>query len=144
MKNWYLVKVRHLKELEDGSLKEVAEEFLLQAFNYTHAEKQAHEKFEEILKGSFTILEIIKTPYVDVFEYDGGENDIWWKVKTSYLGIDGDKPKLFSIFVLVQAELARDAVERVLEQYKDSTVDYNVVSVAKTKISEYLKEEELV
>jgi hypothetical protein len=138
MKTWFTVKVRYIKTLEDGSAKEITEDYLFEALNYTDAETQAHKMFPEILKGSFTVIEIIKTPLVDVFEYED-ENDVWWKVKTSYDTMDGDKVKTVKSDVLIQAEVAKQAVERTLEQHKEFTVDVSVVGINKTKIIEYLK-----
>lgn len=91
MNNWFTVKVKYTKQLEDGRLKRVTEPYLVDSVSFTDAEARMYEEIGQSVTGEFLITGITKTEYADIFYYDDSED--WYKCKLTYVSIDGDEGK---------------------------------------------------
>ena len=54
MNNYFTVKVKYTKQLENGTFKRVTEPYLLTAMTFGNAETRIFEKLDEIVRGEFT------------------------------------------------------------------------------------------
>lgn len=136
MNNWFTVKVKYTKQLENGSFKRVTEPYLLAAMTFTDAEARIYEELGQIIRGEFNIVSIMRTEIHDIFFYE--DADIWWKLQLSYLSMDADTQKNVRITqnFLVTAHDAGQAHERIKESLATLMVDFEVPSVAKSPIVE--------
>ena len=91
MSNWFTVKVKYTKQLDNGGLKRVSEPYLLGAMTFTDAEARIYEELGSIIRGEFQVTGITRTEFQDVFQYE--EEDIWYKCKISYEDVDNDSEK---------------------------------------------------
>jgi|SRR5690554_652288 len=138
MNNWFTVKVKYTKQLEDGRLKRVTEPYLVDSVSFTDAEARIYEEVGQSVQGEFLITGISKTEFADIFYYD--DSDVWYKCKLTYVSIDGDegKEKKISSNFLVTANNVKEAYERIQESLSDMTVTFEIPSIMLTPIVEVL------
>ncbi|HLV43193.1 MAG TPA: DUF4494 domain-containing protein [Brumimicrobium sp.] len=138
MNNWFTVKVKYTKQLEDGRLKRVTEPYLVDSVSFTDAEARIHEEIGQSIQGEFLVTGISKTDYADIFYYE--DSDVWYKCKLTYVTVDGDegKEKKISSNFLVTASTVKEAYDRILESLSDMTVSFEVPSIMITPIVEVL------
>ena len=77
MNNWFTVKVKYTKQLDNGALKRVSEPYLLAAMTFTDAEARIYEELGQIIRGEFNVVGITRTEIHDIFAYD--DVDTWFK-----------------------------------------------------------------
>jgi hypothetical protein len=142
MNTWFTVKVKYTKQLEDGTFKRVSEPYLLAAMTFTDAEARIYEELGSIIRGEFTVTNIARTEYHDIFYYE--DADLWYKCKVTYqsegdgLEIESDlnpkKVKKVSQNFLVTATSVKEAFERIQESLSTLMVDYQIPSIMLTPI----------
>ena len=137
MNNWFTVKVKYTKQLENGTLKRVSEPYLLAAMTFTDAETRIYEELGQIIKGEFNIVGISRTEVHDIFYYE--ECDTLYKCKITFDsegdGEDAKKKKVSQNF-LVTAFSVKDAFEKLKESLSTLMVDYVVPSITVSPIIE--------
>ena len=82
MNNWFTVKVKYTKQLDNGTFKRVSEPYLLAAMTFTDAEARIYEELGSIIKGEFNVVGITRTEIHDIFAYEDAYT--WYKAKISY------------------------------------------------------------
>lgn len=129
MNNWFTVKVKYTKQLENGTFKRVSEPYLLSALTFTDAEARIYEELGAIIRGEFDVVSISRTELHDIFAYD--DSATWWKCKVTYESVehDSEKTKKVSQTFLVSAETAKEAYERIQESLSTLMVDFNIPSI---------------
>lgn len=134
MNNWFTVKVKYTKQLENGTFKRVSEPYLLAAMTFTDAEARIYEELGTMIKGEFLVTGIARTDIHDIFQYD--ESDTWFKAKVSYDKMDeeGDKKKTISQNFLVSAETVKEAYDRIIESLSTLMIDFTITSIVASPI----------
>lgn len=129
MNNWFTVKVKYTKQLENGTFKRVSEPYLLSAMTFTDAEARIYEELGAIIRGEFDVVSISRTELHDIFAYE--DSATWWKCKVTYESVehDSEKTKKVSQTFLVSAETAKEAYERILESLSTLMVEFNIPSI---------------
>jgi len=130
--NWYTVKVKYTKTLEDGKIKRVTEPYLLNAASFTDAEARAHEEVGATVRGEFDVVSISRTDVHDIFSDD--DADTWYKCKVTYEDVVDDKPKKISNNYLASGESVKTADAKVKEGLSSLMLDFKVDSVILTPI----------
>lgn len=134
--NWFECKVRYEKVMENGMNKKVTEPYLVDALSFTEAEARIIEEVSPYISGEFTVSDINRANYTELFSSDEEAADRWFKVKLLFITLDeksGSEKKTAS-YVLVKAADLRDAVKKLDEGMKGTMVDYVIASVAETPI----------
>lgn len=140
---WFITKVKYNKEDERGLLKQVSEQYLVDADSFTEAETRIYSKLEEMVKGYFDVTDISKTNYVDVFEYEDG--DYWHKCKVQlHMESETGKEKKVTQHVLVNASTVKEAYDRVNGSLGEVMVTFSVPDVIETKILEVFRFEKVL
>ncbi|MCT4562054.1 MAG: DUF4494 domain-containing protein [Crocinitomicaceae bacterium] len=134
MNNWFTVKVKYTKQLENGSFKRVSEPYLLAAMTFTDAEARIYEELGTMIKGEFNVVGITRTELHDVFHYD--DADIWYKVKLTYetTDMDAEKTKKVSQNFLITANSVKEAYERIKESLSTLMVDFMIPAITQSPI----------
>jgi hypothetical protein len=134
MNNWFTVKVKYTKQLENGTFKRVSEPYLLAAMTFTDAETRIYEELGAIIRGEFVVVGISRTEVHDIFHYD--DADVWYKVKISFESQteEGDKAKKVSQNFLVSAHSVKDAYDRIRESLSTMMVDFVIPTIAVSPI----------
>ena len=138
MNNWFTVKVKYTKQLNNGALKRVTEPYLLGAMTFTDAEARIHEELGQIVRGEFNVVGINRTEIHDIFTYD--DSDVWYKCKVRYESMDADteKSKKVTQNFLVSAGSVKGAFDRIQESLSTLMVDFEIPSIIVSPIVEIL------
>lgn len=134
MHQWYLTKVRYVKQFEDGKLKSVNEPYLFDAVGFSDCEARVYEEIAPSIRGEFIIEAISKKDYADIFLYD--DADIWYEAKVEYVTVDADsgREKKVTQKFLVTAHTAKEAYVRMEESLEGMMVSYSIPAVVETPI----------
>lgn len=129
MNNWFTVKVKYTKQMDNGALKRVSEPYLLAAMTFTDAEARIYEELGAIIRGEFNVVGIARTELNDIFAYD--DADTWYKCRVRYenFDADSDKGKKVTQNFLVAANNVKEAYERMQESLKSLMVDFEIPSI---------------
>ena len=136
MSNWFTVKVRYTKQLDNGALKRVSEPYLLSAMTFTDAEASIYEELGAVIRGEFNVTGISRTELNDIFAYD--DTGVWYKCKVVYDNLDADTEttKKVSQNFLVEASSVKEAYERLTDNLKGMLVAFQIPSVMVSPIVE--------
>jgi Domain of unknown function (DUF4494) len=136
MPTWYLGKIRHQQEQENGALKTFNEAYLLDAVSYTDAEARLYKIGEELHR-EFNVMAISRLRLADVFFIEeGGDN--WFKCKVVYTTLDekSGKEKKVVQQMLVNAENPKQAYERIERSLSTMLIPFDITDVNLTPILE--------
>jgi hypothetical protein len=134
MNTWFTVKVKYTKQLENGEFKKVSEPYLLAAMTFTDAEARIYEELGALIRGEFSVTNIARTDFHDIFHYE--DSYTWYKVKVAYESMDADseKKKKISQNFLVSASSVKEAYERIHDSLSTMLVDFVVPSITLSPI----------
>ena len=136
MHTWFEGKIRYEKVAENGMNKKVTEPYLVDALSFTEAEARLIEEVTPFISGEFTVTDIKRANYSEIFPSDEEAADKWYKCKLYFVTID-DKSgaeKKTATNILVQAADLRDAVKKLDNGMKGTLADYVIASIAETAI----------
>lgn len=138
MSNWFQCTLDYVKQNEDGGEFKVKEPSIVDAINFTEAERRIIEEKAPYIRGAFEVKDIKRVNYIDVFDTTDGDADKFYRVKLEFITLDerSGKEKKTSAFYLVQASDFEDAVARLKTRMAGSIMDYSIFSIAETKITD--------
>lgn len=139
MAQWIEVKVRYEKLTEKGVTVKVTEPFLVDALSCTEAEARIVKEVSPYVSGDLNVLSVNKTKISDVFR--NVEADRFYKVKVNYITIDEKTgaEKRTATYILVQASSFAEAFSNFNKGMQGSMADYEIESIAETKIVDVYK-----
>lgn len=125
--------------------KKVKESYVVDALSFTEAESRIMEEMSSYISGEFTIENINKATYKEVFFSDDELADRWYRAKLQFITIDekSEKEKRSNVYYLVQAGTLKGAVANIESVMGTSMIDYVIASVGETQLMdvyEYGKE----
>jgi len=140
MPSWYQGKIRYQKEEivtdkrgDQVKLKTINEAYLVDAVSYTDAEARLYKEVAANTP-NFTVTTISPMRLADVFFFEGG-GDTWFKCKVVFLTEDEQgREKRIVNQMLVNAENAKQAYERIEESLKTMLIPIQITDVNTTKI----------
>lgn len=124
------------KIAENGMEKKTTEKYLFDSLSFTESEGRCIEEMTPFISGEFTVSDIKRANYSEVFFSDEESADRWFKCKLAFITLDeksGAEKKTFTQ-VLVQAADLRDAVKKLDEGMKGTLADYLIASVVETAL----------
>ena len=91
--------------MENGMNKKVTEPYLVDALSFTEAEARIIEEMTPYISGEFTVSDIKRARYSELFFAEDAEADRWFKCKLTFITLDekSGSEKKTSTNVLVQA-----------------------------------------
>lgn len=136
MHTWFEVKIRYEKVMENGMNKKVTESYLFDSLSFTESEGRCIEEMTPFISGEFTVSDIKRANYSEIFFSDEESADRYFKCKLYFITLDEKTgaEKKTSTNILVQAADLRDAVKKLDEGMKGTMADYVIASVAETAI----------
>ena len=123
---WFECKVKYEKTMENGLVKKVNEPYLVDALNFTEAERRIIEEITPFMTGVFEVSDIRRAHYAEIFEAPGDDSaDRFFRAKLVFITLDekSGKEKKSSQNLLIQAADLRDAIKRLDEGMKGSMMD---------------------
>lgn len=136
MHNWFECKIRYEKVMENGMNKKITEPYLVDALSFTEVESRIIEEITPFISGEFTVSDIKRANYSELFPCEEDAADRWFKCKLYFITLDekSGAEKKTATTVLVQAADLRDAIKKLDEGMKGTMADYTIASVAETAI----------
>ena len=122
--------------MENGMIQKVTESYLVDALSFTEAEARIIEEVTPFITGEFTVSDIKRANYSELFVSDEEAADRWFKCRVFIITLDekSGAEKNASSFVMVQGADLRDAVRKLHEGMKDTMADYQIGAVTETAI----------
>ena len=143
--NYFIVKVKYTRQLDNGTFKRVSEPYLVAGFSFTDAEASIYENLGAVIRGEFTVTDIKRVEYHDIFDETGGTADKYFVAKISYesVDMDSDKAKRVTQSFLVGATTIEQATDVIKEELSTLMVDYKIIGITESPIVEIfpIKEE---
>lgn len=136
MNNWFLCKIRYDKVMENGMEKKVTESYLVDSLSFSEAEARILEEMIPFTSGVFTVSDIKRANYSELFPSEEESADKWYDGKLAFITLDekSGKEKRTYTNVLIQASDIRDAMKKLDEGMKGTMADYQSVSLKETAI----------
>ena len=136
MHTWFECKIRYEKLMENGMNKKVTEPYLVDALSFTEAEARIIEEMTPFITGEFTVSDIKRANYSELFPSEEESADRWFKCKLIFITLDekSGAEKKTSTQVLVQAADLRDAVKKLDEGMQGTMADYQIGIVSETPL----------
>ena len=144
---WFECKIRYEKIMEDGLAKKVTESYVVDAISFSEAESRIIEEMSSYISGEFTVEDIKKAQYKEIFFSDDEMADKWYKAKLQFITIDErtEKEKRSNITYLVQAGSLNAAMRNIDEVMGGTMIDYVQCALQETTfmdVFEYRKNED--
>ena len=133
---WYEVKYQHELTQEDGTQKKITELYTVDALSFTEAESKITEEMKLYVSGETFIKAITRAPYKEIFFDERESADKYYKAKLDFITIDEktEKEKKSTVTYLVQAASLDEAKKNINEVMGTTMIDYDIQSIAETKI----------
>jgi hypothetical protein len=122
----------------------VTEPYLVDALSFTEAEARIIEQMAPFISGEFTVRDIKRASFSEVFYTEDLTADKWYKGRLGFVTLDekAGKEKINYTNVLVKACDFRDAVKKLDEGMKGSMADYVIMLVQETAIMDVYEYEQ--
>ena len=145
MNTWFECRIRYEKVMDNGMSKKVTEPYLVDALSFTEAEARIIEQMAPYISGEFTVRDIKRASYSEVFYTDEEVADKWYKGRLGFIAVDekAGKEKITYTNVLVQACDLRDAVKKLDEGMRGSMADYVIIMMQETAIMDVYEYEQV-
>ena len=139
MTHYFISTIRYDKTLENGINKTVNEQYLIDALSFTEAEARTIEELTPYMSGKFSIPQIVKPNISELMLSNESDADRYYKVKVAFISLDEKSriEKKTTSAMLVQAKDFKNAYDRFIDAMKGSISDYEITSIAETKILDY-------
>ncbi len=134
MNNWFECKVSYEKMMENGVQKKVTEPYLVDALSFTEAEARIIEEIQPFISGEFTVADIKRVKYTDIFFNENG--DRYYKIKVFYITLDekSGAEKKTAVQMLSQASDLQEAIDVFEKGMKGTMSDYAIAAVTETQL----------
>ena len=133
---FYEVKIQYQKTLEDGKVKKVTEQYVVEALSFTEAEARIIEEMTPYISGEFDVVSEKIEPFNEILLSDRTDDDKWFISKVGFITLDEmtakEKKKHFRY--LVQAATSEIALDYTKEMLSHGMSDYSIDSVHDTQI----------
>lgn len=136
MHTWFTCKIRYEKMMENGMNKKVTEPYLVDALSFTEAEARIIEEMTPFITGEFTVADISRAHYSELFQSDNECDDKWWSARLCFITLDeksGAEKKAYTT-VLVQAFDMSSAYTNLVNGMKGTMADYQSIVLKETTL----------
>lgn len=141
LKEEFECKVKYDKTMENGLVKSVTEPYLVDAVNFTEAERRFIEEIQPFMTGEFTVTDIRRARLAEIVESIDLTDDHWYKARIAYITIDEKKgvEKRIMQSILIQAKDFHTALKNLDSSMAGTLGDWAVVSMTETRIMDIFK-----
>jgi hypothetical protein len=134
MNNYFQVKVKFTKQLENGTFKRVTEPYLLSAMTHSDAETRIYKELGTVIRGEFNVVGISPFPVVDIFTDE--DSDKWYTVFVSMQdpSLDTEKIKMIKAKYLVGADNIQEAFDGIQKDLAGVMSDFTITGISESSI----------
>lgn len=124
---------------ENGCVKPVTDVYVVDALSFTEAEARTNEYVTPYISGEFTVTDIKRAKYAEVWENSAAEK--WYEAQLEFITIDErtGSEKRTKNRMLVQASTLSEAMQAVAENMRGTMADYEAVCIKETPILEFIQ-----
>ncbi len=150
MAKYFICRIAYEKQITDpisrdcGKLKKVNEPYLVNALSCTEAEARVTSEVAQYIKGEWSIKSIKAVNVAELICKPDDLSENWYQARIAVCVVDEVRgtENWVSNTVLVKADTFYWAYQSIVERFKDSIVDYKIVSLSESPIVDYIREEE--
>ncbi|MBE6331657.1 MAG: DUF4494 domain-containing protein [Bacteroidales bacterium] len=138
MNNYFEVGVRYCKIMEDGTDRNVTEQYLLDAVSFTEAEARITKLLAPYISREYQVV-TEKIAKVEQIVATHGYGDRFFKLKYNIITLDekSGRVKRHPKYIIIEAESVDEARDRYQDYIKGWMADTELVSVNETKYVDY-------
>ena len=117
--------------------KKASEEYLVDAESFTDTEQRPNNAATDLIgTRDFDITAISREPITDLLKDDEDDDNHWYKAVVALVTVDEETgTKKFSPQTMyVNSPDIKDAVEMLIDHMSDSSFDWEIKSIAETKV----------
>lgn len=136
---YFITTVAYNKTFDNGIIKGVKEQYLVDAMTITEAEARITDEMMQYAKEDFKVDSIVKPRIDSLFTEEDAEK--FYKVKLRFMTYnEKTAEETYKNFTyMVQANDFAAAYERINKEYKTSCLDYDVTSIVETPIIDIIQ-----
>lgn len=136
MYNWFECKIKYDKTAEDGMIKTVSENYLVDALSFTEAEARINVEMKPFISGEFLVANIKRVKIAELFDSTNANADKWYRSKVNFVSLDEEKgiEKRVPSTMYVKAEDMQGALNNLLTGLKNTLADYEIANITETMI----------
>jgi hypothetical protein len=134
--NLFQCKINYEKIAENGTQAKVTEPYLVDALSYTEAEARIIEEMKPYISGDFTVADIKRANYSEIFNSNDASADRYWECKVEFIMLDekSGAEKRSGIRMIVFSKDLQDAINTLNAGMKGTMADYWIKSIKETPI----------
>ena len=131
---YYEATGKYRKTSGEGVQKVVSENYLVEGYTFTEAEANIIKEMTAYISEEFRVTNIKLTNYAEVIPSEDG--DRWFKSKVTLVSYNEETGKegKTNIYLLVQANDAKDAYENTAKSMQTTMGDWVIPAVSETKL----------
>ena len=135
------VKVKYDKICENGLIKKVPEQYLVDAMSFAEAEERATKEIAQFSSGEFEVTDIKRAKVAEVIESEDAAADTWYKGRVAFIIIDEktEKEKRAMQTMFVQSTSSDAAMASLQKFLSTGMADWVVVGITETKILDVIR-----
>ena len=135
------VKVKYDKIVENGVIKKVPEQYVVDALSFTEAEERITKEVAVYSSGEFEVTDIKKARITEVIESEDAAADKWYKARVAFIIIDEktEKEKRAVQTMLVQGTSLEAALETLRTSLSRGMGDWLVAGITETQIMDVIR-----
>lgn len=136
MNNYFECTVKFDQMQENGMIKKVSENYLVDAMSFTEAETQMINYIRPFVSGDYRLTSVKRSKISDVVNSKIKDDDLkFFLVKLGVIFMDEKgKEKIIPNYMLIEAKDVNIANENTIDIMKNSICDYKIEFVKETKI----------
>lgn len=133
MNKYFECSVRYRRTDENGVNKVVTENYIVEGMSFTEAEANIIKEMKTYISEEFNITNIKVANYSEIIFKE--EADKFFKAKVALVSYNEESGReaLTNIYILVQADDAKEAYNTVVEAMRTTLGDYKIPSISETK-----------
>lgn len=134
--DFFICTYAYEKRQEDGNVKRVKEQYVVDALSFTEAEARIIESMHPYASGENQVVDISRAPFSEIFFTDDEEADTYYKLKANFISLDektGKEKKVTHCF-LVQGSSTQNAQYNFDVEMGKTMIGYTVGAIIETKI----------
>ena len=142
MSKYFDCKIKYRKIDGNGVQKVTTESYIIDALTFSEAEANIQKEMSAYISEEFKVTNIKVANYSEIIKDERG--DRWFKSKVSLIAYDEEsgKEKKQNIYLLVQANDAKQAYDNTVLAMRNTMGDYSVPSVSETTIMDVFEYKE--
>lgn len=138
---WYECKIRYNQTQEDGVIKKVSEQYVVEAVSFSDAEGLITEELKSYTSGEFEVSGIKPTPYREIMFDDEVKSGNFYRCKINFITIDEGtgKEKKSKVNYLIKSESLDQAILNIDKALDGTMIDFSKSTITETSIVDVLE-----